>query len=71
MGMGGIRTDHHDAGGITQILDIVGHCTGTEGGGQTGHRWGMSNSCAVVHIIRPQHCPGKLLCHIIIFITRT
>ena len=43
------------------IVNRIRHCTRTEGSGQTGHSAGVSETGAMVYVVRPDHLAGKLV----------
>ena len=53
------------------ILDGVRHCARTKCSCQTGNGGGVSNTCAVIHVVRFEHAPRHLLEEIDILIRGT
>ena len=67
--LGGVGADHEE--GFRLVGDIVhgvGHGARAEGGGQTGHRAGVSETGAVVDVVRPYHLPGEFVHQIVFFV---
>ena len=50
------------------IVHRVGHGARTEGGGQTGHGAGVSETGAVVDVVRPDHLPREFVHQIVFFV---
>ena len=69
MGGGSVGTNGENAGSLTDFYNRVGHCSATEGGGQTGHRGAMSETGTVIDIIRPQHRPREFLDNIVVLVS--
>ena len=65
---GGISANSQNAGSIANLINGIGHGSAAEGGDQTGHRRGMSETGTMVNIRGTQHCPAKLLDDIVILI---
>ena len=57
----GIRADDEDAVRPLNLRNGVGHRPAAKRRGQPGHRGGVSEAGAVVDVVRPKSCPGKLL----------
>ena len=68
MGGSGVAADREDTGGITDVVDRVGHGSAAEGGGQTGHRRGMSEAGTVVYVVRAQYRTGEFLHDVVVFV---
>jgi hypothetical protein len=64
----GIGADDENTAGVFDFGNCVCHGTTAECGGQTGHRRGMSETGAVVHIIGADDGAGKLLRNIIFLV---
>ena len=66
---GGIRAD--DQHGLRMVGDVihrVGHRTRAKGSGQTGHGAGVSETGAMIDIVRPNHLPGEFIHQVVFFI---
>ena len=50
------------------IVHAIGHRARTEGGGQTGHRAGVSETGAVVYVVCPQDLPRQFVHQIVFFV---
>ena len=68
MCLGGVGADSQNTGGITYLLDRVGHGSAAECGDQTGHRRGMSETGTVVNIVVPEYNPGEFLGNVVVFV---
>ena len=67
--LGGVRTDDKESLRLVgDIIHTVGHRTRTEGGSQTGYRAGVSETGAVVYIIRPHDLPRQFVHQIVFFV---
>ncbi len=63
----GIAPDHEEEVRISDLRDAVRHRARTEGGDQTGHRWGVSRCGALVTVIGAECRPGNLLHQVVFF----
>jgi hypothetical protein len=61
VGYRSIGADDQDTIGILNFFDGVGHCPAAKYCGQPGHGGGVSETGAVVNIVRPDGGPGELL----------
>ena len=68
MGLLGVGADDEDDLHALDLADGVGHCPGTEYGGQSGHRGGVSETGAVVDVVRADPRAHELLECVIFFI---
>ncbi len=57
----GVASRNENQIGKLDLGNRVGHCATAECGGQTGHRDGVSESGAVIHIVRADHRPHEFL----------
>ena len=64
----GIGPDDKYTAGFFDLRDGVRHGTTAESGSQTGHRGGMSETCAVINVVGADGGPGKFLGQVIFFI---
>jgi hypothetical protein len=60
--------DEETVGIILELWDRVRHCSAPECCSQTGYGGSVSETGAVIDIIRPDHCAGKLLQKVIFLI---
>ncbi len=66
---GGVGADDEEGFCLCgNIVHAVGHRARTEGGGQTGHRAGVSETGAVVYVVRPQDLPRQFVHQIVFFV---
>ena len=63
-----IGAGHEQEIGIDDVGDRVGHCPGTERRGQTGHAAAVSETGAVVDVVRPDHRAGELLDEVVLLV---
>ena len=63
-----VRSDHQDRFGLLQIRDAVRHRARAEGGGQTGHRGGVSEPGTVIDVVRPHHRAREFLNEIVLLV---
>ena len=68
VGFRGVGANSQNAGGLTDIVDGVGHRPTTEGCGQTGHSGGMSEPGTVVNIVGAQYRPAQFLGNVVILV---
>jgi hypothetical protein len=68
MARGRIRTDDKNTSRIFKFGNGIGHGPTSKCSGKTCHRGGMSEPGAVIHIVGPDHCSGKFLGQVILFI---
>jgi hypothetical protein len=61
VGYRSIGADDQDAVSTLDLLNGVGHCPAAKYCGQSGHGGGVSETCAVVNIVRADGGPGELL----------
>ena len=67
--LGGVRADDEQRlGVIGNIVHRVGHCARAVGGGQTGHGAGVTETGAVVYVVRPDNLAGELVHQVVFFI---
>ena len=71
MRLGGVGAYGQDGGGTAYFIDRVGHCAASQRGGQTGHGRGVSETGAVINVVRPHHRTGKFLDQVVVFIGYT
>ena len=73
-----VGDDRVSTGGVTaynqyavcpfDFVDGIGRRTAAETGGQTGHRWGMSEAGTVVYVVGLHDHASEFLCQIILFV---
>ena len=69
MGLGGVGAGDEKALRLgAELRDRVGHCSTAKRGDQTGHRGGVSEASAVIHVIGANHCAGELLEEIVLLV---
>jgi len=64
----GITANNQNAGSLTDLANRIGHSTAAEGGGQTGHRRGVSETGTMVDIIGTHYHTSELLGQIILLV---
>ena len=65
----GVAANDQDASCVFDFAYGVSHGTASETGGQTGHRWGVSERGTVIHIVRLHHHSRELLCQVILLVS--
>ena len=68
MGLGGIGADDEKNIGVFNLVEGVGGRSAAKAGRQPGHRWGMTDPGAVVHIIGAEDGSSQLLHQIVLLI---
>ncbi len=79
--IGTVEGDIHDIGknlvasmlqaGGFEVFDLgdgIGHRAGTEDGGQTGHRRGVSKTGTVIHVVGPEDLPDQPLEEVVLLV---
>ena len=68
MGVGRIRTDHHDDVGLLHGLEVLGAGTGSERLLQAVSSWRVAHACAGIDVVGAEGRPDHLLHHVDLFI---
>jgi len=55
--LGGIPTDNYDAVGMVNVIPVLRHCPSSERLSQSRYSRGVSNTCLVVNVAKPQASP--------------
>ena len=65
---GGVRADDQRHVRLFQVGERIGHRSRTERSGQTGHGGRVSETGAVIHVVRADHRAGELLVQVVFFV---
>jgi hypothetical protein len=68
MVFGGVGAGDEDDVGLSDVGDGVGHRATSECCGQTGHGGAVSETGAMVDVVRLQHRPGEFVGDIVFFV---